>query len=301
MSLVNVDFTVARAHHDAAGMVAEPEVLAALEGAAAREKGPRKPGKLPRWPAARQLGNPAGPSANGCAGASSRARLEAAALGRSRGGLTSKVRLAADRRCRPLAFVLTPGQAADTPRFIAVLEKVRVRGPVGRPRTRPDAVAADKAYSSRASRACLRRRGIKAVIPEKADQAANRKKRGRDGGRPVALTLSSTRSATRWSAASTDPGMAGPGHALRQDARELPGGAPATRIHHLDAQPQPGARGRGKPAAARQTGRRRAIVRSTSRGTLPAFLGRNRHERRGRGSPGPPGWCPWRPGNRRRA
>jgi Transposase DDE domain len=82
--------------------------------------------------------------------------------------------------------VLTPGQAADSPRFIAVLEKVRVRGPVGRPRTRPDAVAADKAYSSRASRAYLCRRRIKAVIPEKADQAANRKKRGRDGGRPVA-------------------------------------------------------------------------------------------------------------------
>ena len=82
--------------------------------------------------------------------------------------------------------MLTPGQAADSPRFIAVLEKVRVRGPVGRPRTRPDAVAADKAYSSRASRAYLRRRGIKAVIPEEADQAANRKKRGRDGGRPVA-------------------------------------------------------------------------------------------------------------------
>src|ERR1039458_2390659 len=50
MSLVSVGSTVARAHHDAAGMVVEPEVLAALEGAAARGKGPRKPGKLPRWP-----------------------------------------------------------------------------------------------------------------------------------------------------------------------------------------------------------------------------------------------------------
>jgi hypothetical protein len=115
-----------------------------------------------------------------------RTRLKAAALGCSRGGVTSKVHLAADRRWRPPAFVLTPGQAADSPRFVAVLEKVKVRGPVGRPRTRPDAVAADKAYSSRANRAYLRRRGIKAVIPEKADQAANRKKRGRDGGRPVA-------------------------------------------------------------------------------------------------------------------
>ncbi|GAB2463299.1 hypothetical protein GCM10027162_67520 [Streptomyces incanus] len=66
-----------------------------------------------------------------------------------------------------------------------MLNKVRVRLPVGRPRTRPGAVAADKAYSSRANRAYLRKRRIRAVIPEKRDQAANRKKRGSRGGRPV--------------------------------------------------------------------------------------------------------------------
>ena len=100
-----------------------------------------------------------------------------------------------------------------SPRFIAVLEKVRVRGPVGRPRTRPDAVAADKAYSSRASRAYLRRRGIKAVIPEKADQAANRKKRGRDGGRPVAHDAEQYKERnTPWPSAGTAavPGSARP-------------------------------------------------------------------------------------------
>jgi DDE family transposase len=113
-----------------------------------------------------------------------RARLKAAALGRSRGGLTCKVHLSADRRCRPLSFVVTPGQAADSPQFSAVLAGVRVRGPVGRPRTRPGAVAGDKAYSSRANRAHLRKRKIKAVIPEKADQAANRKKRGVEGRAP---------------------------------------------------------------------------------------------------------------------
>lgn len=112
-------------------------------------------------------------------------RLKAALLGRSRGGQTSKVHLAVDRRCRPLAIVLTAGQAADSPQFIPVLNKVRVRGPAGRPRTRPGAVAADKAYSSRGNRAHLRERGIKAVIPEKKDQAANRKKKGSRGGRPV--------------------------------------------------------------------------------------------------------------------
>ncbi|MEY9995540.1 transposase [Streptomyces sp. V4I8] len=81
--------------------------------------------------------------------------------------------------------MLTAGQAADSPQFIPVLKQLRVRGPVGRPRTRPEAVAADKAYSSRGNRAHLRRRGIKAVIPEKKDQAANRKKKGSAGGRPV--------------------------------------------------------------------------------------------------------------------
>ena len=46
---------------------------------------------------------------------------------------------------------------------------------------------ADKAYSSRANRALLRRRGIMATIPEKDDQAAHRRARGRRGGRPPAF------------------------------------------------------------------------------------------------------------------
>ncbi|GAA2062983.1 hypothetical protein GCM10009839_87800 [Catenulispora yoronensis] len=87
----------------------------------------------------------------------------------------------------PLALLLTPGQAADCRHLIPVLDKIWVSGPVGRPRTRPGAVAADKAYSSKANRSYLRRRRITAVIPEKADQQANRKKKGSAGGRPVAF------------------------------------------------------------------------------------------------------------------
>ena len=45
----------------------------------------------------------------------------------------------------------------------------------------------DKAYSSAANRAYLRRRGITAVIPVKDDQKANRRNRGRAGGRPPAF------------------------------------------------------------------------------------------------------------------
>ncbi len=121
-------------------------------------------------------------------------------MGRSRGGRTSKVHLAADRRCRPLAIILTAGQAADSPRFIPVLDKVRVRGPVGRPRTRPDAVAGDKAYSSRGNRAYLRKRQIKAVIPEKKDQASNRKKKAAGAVAPSPTTPGCTRNATPSSA-----------------------------------------------------------------------------------------------------
>ncbi|MGW9642378.1 IS5 family transposase [Streptomyces albidoflavus] len=109
------------------------------------------------------------------------------ALGRSRGGLTTKIHLVADGRCRPLAFVITPGQAGDAPAFAQVMGRLRVPRPVGRPRVTPDVVLADKAYSSRAIRLHLRRRKIRAVIPQPSDQAAHRKRRGRLGGRPPAF------------------------------------------------------------------------------------------------------------------
>ncbi len=43
---------------------------------------------------------------------------------------------------------------------------------------------ADKAYSSRANRACPGLRGIAATIPEPADQIRNRQRHGSAGGRP---------------------------------------------------------------------------------------------------------------------
>lgn len=85
-----------------------------------------------------------------------------------------------------MSALLTPGQYGDSPQFEAVLEKIRVPrvGP-GRPRIRPDSVSADKAYSSRKNRACLRRRKIRHAIPEPRDQRANRRRRGSAGGRPT--------------------------------------------------------------------------------------------------------------------
>jgi transposase len=81
---------------------------------------------------------------------------------------------------------VSPGQAGDNPALQPMLNQLRIirRGP-GRPRTRPVLVRADKAYSARGTRGYLRRRGIKAVIPEPDDQARHRKRRGSRGGRPV--------------------------------------------------------------------------------------------------------------------
>src|SRR5690606_14840518 len=106
-------------------------------------------------------------------------------IGRSRGGLTSKIHHAVDGRGRPLAVLVTPGQSHDGRALEVVLGLIKVpRTTGGRARTRPDAVLGDKAYSSRANRTMLRKRRIRTVIPEPADQQANRKRRGSRGGRP---------------------------------------------------------------------------------------------------------------------
>ncbi|MFF6949757.1 IS5 family transposase [Streptomyces iakyrus] len=148
---VNVDSTICRAHQHAAG--------ARRDGQAQKEP----PG-----------GNQAEPDDH--------------SLGRSRGGWTTKIHLACEQGQRPLSLLVTAGHRGDSPQFTAVLEAIRVpRLGLGRPRVRPLRVRGDKAYSSRANRAYLRRRGIRCTIPEPADQAGHRKRRGMSGGRPPAF------------------------------------------------------------------------------------------------------------------
>lgn len=110
------------------------------------------------------------------------------ALGRSRGGWSTKIHLACEQGRQLLGFVLSPGQAGDAPRMIGVLEQIQVpRSGPGPARSRPDRVLGDKAYSSAANREHLARRGIKATIAQPADQARHRKARGPAGGRPPAF------------------------------------------------------------------------------------------------------------------
>ena len=76
------------------------------------------------------------------------------------------------------------GQRHDSLAFLPLLGRLAIGRRLGRPRTRPGQVLADKAYSSSTIRAHLRRRGVKATIPEPADQASHRQRRGSNGGRP---------------------------------------------------------------------------------------------------------------------
>ena len=110
------------------------------------------------------------------------------ALGRSRGGLTSKVHQLVDGHGLPLATIVSPGQANDAPALIPLVEQIEVpRLRRGRARTRPRELLGDKAYSSRAIRTYLRDRAITATIAEPSDQARHRKNRGSRGGRPPAF------------------------------------------------------------------------------------------------------------------
>jgi len=74
--------------------------------------------------------------------------------------------------------IVAPGQGHDGKMLPDLLDEIRVPrlGP-GRPRTTPDKVLGDKAYSSRATRTLLRGRGIVAVIPEPRNQRVNRQRR----------------------------------------------------------------------------------------------------------------------------
>ncbi|GAB3329442.1 hypothetical protein GCM10027452_01860 [Micromonospora halotolerans] len=100
--------------------------------------------------------------------------------------MTTKIHTLSDGGGRSLATRITLDQSADTGELETLLDQVSVARPggIGRPRKRPDSLTGDKAYSSKANRHLLRSRDITTVIPERNDQIANRKRRGRAGGRP---------------------------------------------------------------------------------------------------------------------
>ena len=98
-----------------------------------------------------------------CLGSGRKRGIHQRALGRSRGGFTSKIHCLGDARGRPIAFHLTPGEAADCKAYDTLINL---------PEQAPDALLADKAYDTDAIRSDLKERGIKAVIPPKSNRTA---------------------------------------------------------------------------------------------------------------------------------
>ena len=134
------------------------------------------------------------------------------AIGRSRGGLTTKIHLTADLRCRPVARLTSPGQHGDSPRFIPLMDAVRIqRRGLGRPRSRPGRAMADKAYSSRRQ----------PRLPAAAPHQGGYPRQGRPESPPPqprplrrpgrrSLTTGGTRSATPSNAASASSSSSAP-------------------------------------------------------------------------------------------
>jgi transposase len=107
------------------------------------------------------------------------------ALGRSRGGFSTKIHLACDGKGRPLSVVLSAGQRHSSTQLEGLLDAMRVpraQNMPGRPRKRPDRLLADRGYSFESCRRLLRRRGISHTIPERKDRKERRAKR--PGRRP---------------------------------------------------------------------------------------------------------------------
>lgn len=97
-----------------------------------------------------------------CLGSRRQRGQEGQALGRSRGGFSTKIHLKTDFDGHPIAFELTGGEKGDAPHFPILLA-------IG-PDVDPRAAVADKGYASKANRQAARARGIIPVIPHKANE-----------------------------------------------------------------------------------------------------------------------------------
>lgn len=97
--------------------------------------------------------------AHPCAAGAAQSSVEEEALGRSRGGFSTKIHAVTDALGSPLAFVLTGGQASD----IGQAERLIDPFPA-------EAVIGDKGYDSDAFVKVIEDRGMQAVIPPRSNR-----------------------------------------------------------------------------------------------------------------------------------
>jgi len=86
------------------------------------------------------------------------------ALGRSRGGLSTKLHVAVDATGRPLRLIITEGQVADISCANELIEHLRAK-----------AVIADKGYDADAFVQTIRATGAKVVIPPRSNRRTKRR------------------------------------------------------------------------------------------------------------------------------
>ena len=140
------------------------------------------------------------------------------AIGRSRGGLSTKIHALVDGKGRPPVLLVAPGQGGDAPMLTHLMNQLKInRAGPGRPRTRPDRVRGDKAYSSRAIRTTFataaswlssRNHPIKSLTENDADppEAGRRPSTNRTtkAGTSLNETSTSSSSGARWQHATTN-------------------------------------------------------------------------------------------------
>jgi transposase len=100
-------------------------------------------------------------------GASAQESLEKQALGRSRGGFSTKIHVLCEGQGLPITVELTPGQQHEATMIESLLDGVSIRGKPGPPRQRFDTVSGDKGYDGSDARAAIRKRGSKPLIPHR--------------------------------------------------------------------------------------------------------------------------------------
>jgi transposase len=96
-----------------------------------------------------------------CLGSRRKRGQDGHALGRSRGGFSTKIHLKADLKGNPLEFHLTGGEASDSTQFEILLD-------IG-PDIKPRAALTDKGYDAKSNREAARKRGICPVIPYRSN------------------------------------------------------------------------------------------------------------------------------------
>lgn len=103
-----------------------------------------------------------------CWGKKSSAEKEA--LGRSRGGFSTKIHFRCEATGRLITFLLTPGQESDIRQAQALMETGAIRRSSGQIRLRPRRLVADKGYTSQAFRSYLHQKYVRCTIPRRSNE-----------------------------------------------------------------------------------------------------------------------------------